>query len=75
MPGRTLAGAVWLVLLIGSFVIGALGDQQPKRARLLAERRAHESDAPNAELRELLDDPRAAALNYTAAAAILVALC
>lgn len=65
--------AAGLVLLIAAFVLGGLGGQRPKRARLLAEQLAREADAPSDELRQLLDDPRAAALNYAAAGAILVA--
>ena len=65
--------AAGLILLIAAFVLGGLGGQRPKRARLLAERLAREGDAPTEELHQLLDDPRAAALNYAAAAAILVA--
>jgi uncharacterized membrane protein len=65
--------AAGLVLLVAAFVLGGLGGQRPKRARLQAERLAREGDAPSDELRRLLDDPRAAALNYAAAGAIFVA--
>jgi uncharacterized membrane protein len=68
--GWILAG---LVLLLGAFVLGWLGGQQPKRTRLLAEQLARDGDAPSVELRELLDDPRAATLNYAAAGAIFLA--
>ena len=65
--------AAGLVLLIASFVLGGIGGQQPKRARLLAEELARAGDAPNAELRKMLDAPIALALNYGAAAAIFAA--
>jgi uncharacterized membrane protein len=62
-----------LILLVASFVLGGLGGQQPKRARLLAEQLAADGDAPSVELRTLLDDPRSSALNYAAAGAIFLA--
>jgi uncharacterized membrane protein len=62
-----------LVLLLAAFVLGWLGGQQPKRARMLAEHLARDGDALSVELRKLLDDPRALALNYAAAAAIFLA--
>jgi uncharacterized membrane protein len=62
-----------LILLLAAFVLGWLGGQQPKRARLLAELLAREGDTPNVELRSFLDDPRASALNYAAAGAIFLA--
>ena len=68
--GWILAG---LVLLLVAFVLGWLGGQQPKRTRLLAEQLARDVDAPNVELRELLDDPRSSTLNYAAAGAIFLA--
>jgi uncharacterized membrane protein len=68
--GWILAG---LVLLLGSFVLGWLGGQQPKRARVLAEQLAADGDAPSVELRKLMDDPRASTLNYAAAGAIFLA--
>jgi uncharacterized membrane protein len=68
--GWILAG---LVLLLGAFVLGWLGGQQPKRTRLLAEQLARDGDAPSVELRELLDDPRASTLNYAASGAIFLA--
>lgn len=68
--GWILAG---LLLLLGAFVLGWLGGQPPKRARLLAEQLARDGDVPSVELRKLLDDPRASALNYAAAAAIFLA--
>jgi uncharacterized membrane protein len=68
--GWILAG---LILLLASFVLGWLGGQQPKRARVLAEQLARDGDAPSVELRRLLDDPRALAPNYAAAGAIFLA--
>ena len=68
--GWILAG---LVLLLGSFVLGWLGGQQPKRARVLAEQLAVDGDAPSVELRKLMDDPRASTLNYAAAGTIFLA--
>jgi uncharacterized membrane protein len=68
--GWILAG---LLLLVAAFVLGWLGGQQPKRARVLAEQLAREGDAPSVELRELLDDRAASALNYAAAGAIFLA--
>jgi uncharacterized membrane protein len=65
-------GASFL-LLIGSFVLGGIGGQQPKRARLRAEELARENDVPSEELRKMLDQPLALWLNYAAAAAIFVA--
>jgi uncharacterized membrane protein len=68
--GWILAG---LLLLLAAFVLGWLGGQQPKRARMLAEQLAREGDAQSVELRELLDDRAASALNYAAAGAIFLA--
>jgi uncharacterized membrane protein len=65
--------AAGLLLLLGSFVTGGLGGQQPKRARHLAEELAREGDASTDELRKQLDDPLANWLNYGAAGAILAA--
>jgi uncharacterized membrane protein len=64
---------VSLLLLLGSFVLGGIGGQQPKRARLRAEELAREHDVPSEELRKMLDEPLALWLNYAAAAAIFVA--
>ena len=58
-------------LLIAVAVIGAIGGQRPKRARKLATRLAAEGLPPSPELRSLLDDRLAIALNYLAAAALL----
>ena len=65
--------AAGLILLVVSFILGGIGGQQPKRARLLAEDLARADDVPSAELRKMLDSPSALALNYAAAAAIFAA--
>jgi uncharacterized membrane protein len=65
--------AAGLVLLLASFVLGWLGGQSPKRARLLAEQLAGDGDVPSVELRRMLDNPLAVGLNYAAAAAIFTA--
>jgi uncharacterized membrane protein len=62
-----------LVLLLGSFVLGGIGGQQPKRARLRAEELARVDDTPSDELQNMLDQPLALWLNYGAAAAIFLA--
>lgn len=63
-----------LVLLVLAIVLGAVGGQRPKQARLLATRLASEGDARSGELRTLLDDPLARASNYLAAVAVIAAL-
>jgi hypothetical protein len=55
-------------------VVGAIGGQRPKRARLLAERLAAENEAAPVELRKLLDDRLSLALNYAAALLVVAAL-
>jgi uncharacterized membrane protein len=68
-------GAGWVVAALALFLlvalIGAIGGQRPKRARRLAARLAREEQPESAELRELLDDRVALALNYAAAAIVL----
>ena len=66
-----IAGA--LGLLVGAFLLGAVGGQRPKRARRLAAGLAPESRASD-ELRALLDDRLSLALNYGAALAVIAAL-
>jgi uncharacterized membrane protein len=61
--------ATALGLVVAGAILGALGGQRPKRARLLAEGGA---DAP--ELRRLLGDPLSLWLNAAAAAAYLAVL-
>lgn len=60
--------AASLGLLALSFILGAIGGQKPKQARKLAE------GGGGAELRGLLDDPRADAFSYAAALAVIAAL-
>jgi uncharacterized membrane protein len=71
-------GTGWVSAAIALFLLatalGGLGGQRPKRARKLAERLAAEGREASAELRALLDDPVARALNYAAAALIVAIL-
>ena len=67
-----IAGALGLLVL--AFVLGALGGQRPRRARLLAARLERQGETPAAEVRALLDDPLSRALNYAAALAVVAAL-
>jgi uncharacterized membrane protein len=64
-----LSGA--LALFVLASVLGGLGGQAPKKARQLAERLAREGDHPSEELRRLLADRRAAALNVASTVALL----
>jgi uncharacterized membrane protein len=63
-------GAGWvdtaLALLLAVLVLGALGGQRPKQARKLAVRLSVDGAPVNVELRALLDDRIALALNYLA---------
>ncbi|MGH9089080.1 MAG: DUF2269 family protein [Acidimicrobiales bacterium] len=69
-------GTAWVDAAIGLLaavaVIGSIGGQRPKKARRLATRLASEGGLPSAELRAMLADRLAIALNYLAAAALLV---
>jgi hypothetical protein len=67
-----IAGALGLLAL--AFLLGALGGQRPKQARLLATRPAGENDTVRGELRALLDDRRSRALNYAAGLCIVAGL-
>lgn len=67
-----IAGSLGLLVL--AFVLGALGGQRPKRARLLAAGAAREGEAAAGELRALLDDRRSRALNYAAGVCLIAAL-
>jgi uncharacterized membrane protein len=71
-------GTGWLSAALTLFVVvlvaGALGGQRPKRARKLAERLAQDGAPETPELRALLDDRLALALNYLSAALIVVIL-
>lgn len=75
--GHWRYGAGWvdaaLALFLAVSILGGIGGQRPKRARLLAERLAREEATASAELRALLDDRAARALNYLSAA-LLVAI-
>ena len=68
-------GTPWVDAAIGLLtlvvVIGSIGGQRPKQARKLATNHATEDLPPSAELRFLLDDRIAIALNYLAAVALL----
>jgi MFS family permease len=65
----------WVELAIGLLtavvVIGALGGQQPKRARRLAVCLAEDGLPASSELRVLLDDRTALGLNYLSALLVL----
>jgi len=63
-----------LALLVVAFVLGGLGGQRPKQARVLASRLAREGDASSEELSSLLEDPLSRAANYLAGAAVIAAL-
>jgi uncharacterized membrane protein len=61
-------GAGWVDMAIGllaaATVLGAVGGQTPKQARLLATRLADDGQPASDELRRLLDDRRALLANY-----------
>jgi len=61
--------AIGLLTLV--IVIGSIGGQRPKQARKLAATLAAEQLDPSEELRALLDDRVARALNYLAGLALL----
>lgn len=77
LQGRRLTDS-WISWAIGllavAMILGIVGGQRPKKARLLAQRLAGESRAESQELRRLLDDSTSAVLNYLAAGCILVIL-
>jgi uncharacterized membrane protein len=58
---------VALTLLLTTIVLGGIGGQRPKQARRLASRLATEHAPTTPELRALLDDGTARALNYLSA--------
>jgi uncharacterized membrane protein len=68
-------GAGWvdaaIALLVVAALLGAAGGQVPKRARLLASRLAGDGQPVSDELRALLRDPRARAVNYGSALLVL----
>ena len=67
--------AVWIDAALTVFVVvsalGGIGGQRPKRARKLAEQLAREGEAETPELRALLDDRLALAVNYLSAVLVL----
>ena len=71
-------GAGWIDAALALFgvalVLGAVGGQRPKRARLLASRLAASGAPTTSELRALLDDRLSLAANYISAAAVLAIL-
>ena len=69
-------GWIWaaLVLWVVMNALGGIGGKHQERSRELAERLASEGDAPSAELRALLRDPKGAAISYAAGLATLAIL-
>ncbi len=71
-------GQAWLLTSLGLFVaalvLGALGGQRPKHARLLATRLADDGDEMTPELRRLLDDPPSRIANYGSSLLVVVIL-
>ena len=71
-------GEPWLLtslgLFAGSVVLGAVGGQRPKRARLHAAALAEDGRAADGELRRLLDDPLSRAANYASGLLFLAVL-
>jgi uncharacterized membrane protein len=71
-------GARWISMSLGLYIaamlLGGIGGQRPKRARILAAELAERDEGVSAELRALLDDRLSQALNYLSAALILAIL-
>jgi len=71
-------GEAWLLTSLGLFVaalvLGALGGQRPKHARLVATRLADDGDQMTPELRRLLDDPPSRIANYGSSLLVVVIL-
>ena len=67
-----IAGALGLLAL--AFVLGAIGGQRPKRARVAATRAAAEGDPAPENVHALLDDRASVAFNYASALCIVAAL-
>jgi uncharacterized membrane protein len=71
-------GAGWIDAALGLFVaavvLGGIGGQRPKRARKLARKLATEGAPASAELRALLDNRAALAVNYLSALLLLAVL-
>lgn len=63
-----------LVLFIIAGVLGAVGGQRPKRARLLATRLVREGKTSSSDVARLLNNRPSLALNYAAALAVLAIL-
>jgi uncharacterized membrane protein len=68
----------WIQASLGLFVLavvlGAIGGQRPKQARLMASRLAAEGKPETPELRALLDGRLSRAVNYLAGAVVLAIL-
>ena len=68
-------GTTWVEASLGLFVamlvVGAIGGQRPKRARMLATQLDEQNAAETPELRAMLDDRTALVLNYLSAALLL----
>ena len=71
-------GAGWIDAAIALFAaavaLGGIGGQRPKQARKLAQRLAGEGAPASGELRALLDDRAALAINYLSALLLLAVL-
>lgn len=71
-------GAAWiwisLVLWVVANALGGIGGRHQERSHELARRLAAEGDAPSAELRALLRDPKGTAVSYLAGAATIAIL-
>ncbi len=67
-------GTAWVDAAIALFalvmLLGGLGGQRPKRARMLATQLAREGGQLDADLRALLDDPVSRVANYASAALV-----
>lgn len=63
-----------IALFVVALVLGGLGGQRPKQARLLATRLAEEGGSVSPELRSLLDDPLSRLENYASAVLIVAVL-
>ena len=63
-----------LGLFLAALVLGALGGQRAKHARVLAERVRDADDDDIARLQQLLRDPVSMTLNYVATGIVLVVL-
>ena len=77
LPYRSIGDtwiAVSLALWAASLVLGAIGGRSARKTRHLAEQLARDGDTPSPELRRLLTDPTAFALNFGSLLAALVVL-